>query len=569
MTPRVLKIILVVAFNAWWCCALSLLAPPLVLAQSTPPLPDDLRIESPATDLPPAIKEFSGAWEGTWRMNAIGPGGSLRFEKARLKVILVVEKVWDQGATVVFAGGDCPGFRDSKKWGRYQARISSDDGRVGLTFAAANGRDYTFSINNRGHLEAIDIMGWGRFLDIELTRREAVPAGGKVLASKSPKSKAAALKKETAHEQQALTLARWEQYDRSPAPGSETGKSQDWKMRRASPIYIWNKKGYRDSPWGLTAETLYFRGYDLLSRNQLDKAIVAFTQALAKNPKFGEAYINRGLAYGKKGQYDQAIADFNKFIELDSRDSEAYYNRGVAYAKKGWYGQALADFNQALKLNPRDTQAARMRDLIASGNRLASKTAESKAAAEKEEAAHKKQALTLARNAKYDQALAEINQALTQDPKDAETYNRRGGIYTLQGHYAQAVADFDKAIELNPKYAKAYYNRALAYYYQGKYDQAINDLTKAIELKPKDVASYNNRGLAYMQKGNYERAIDDFNVATILNPKLADAYYNKAVSCGKVGRRDEAREAYAAFVKLAPPAAKDQIEQAQDKLSNP
>jgi tetratricopeptide (TPR) repeat protein len=564
MTPRVLKIILVVAFNAWWCCALSLLAPPLVLAQSSPPLPDDLRIELPAARLPSEIKKFSGAWEGTWRMNAIGPGGSLRFEKARLKVILVVEKVWDQGATVVFAGGDCPGFRDSKKWGRYQARISSDDGRVGLTFAAANGRDYTFSINNRGHLEAIDIMGWGRFLDLELTRRETILAGSKGLASEPPKSKVAAEKKEAAHKQQALTLARWEQYDRSPAPGSETGKIQDWKMRRPSPPS--NVPHYDDRS---IPEKLYFQGRDLLSRNHLDKAIAAFTQALAKNPELGEAYINRGLAYGIKGQYDQAIADFNKFIELDSRDSEAYYNRGVAYAKKGWYGQALADFNQALKLNPRDTQAARMRDLIASGNRLASKTAESKAAAEKEEAAHKQQALTLARNAKYDQALAEINQALTQDPKDAETYNRRGGIYTLQGHYAQAVADFAKALELKPRYAKAYYNRALAYYYQGKYDQAINDLTKAIELKPKDVASYNNRGLAYMQKGNYDRAIDDFNVATILNPKLADAYFNKAVSCEKVGRRDAALEAYAAFVKLSPPGAKAQIEQAQRKLKHP
>jgi Flp pilus assembly protein TadD len=72
-----------------------------------------------------------------------------------------------------------------------------------------------------------------------------------------------------------------------------------------------------------------------------------------------------------------------------------------------------------------------------------------------------------------------------------------------------------------------------------------------------------------MQKGNYERAIDDFNVATILNPKLADAYYNKAVSCEKVGRRDAAREAYAAFIKYAPPEAKAQIEQVQKKLNNP
>ena len=60
--------------------------------------------------------------------------------------------------------------------------------------------------------------------------------------------------------------------------------------------------------------------------------------------------------------------------------------------------------------------------------------------------------------------------------------------------------------------------------------------------------------------------MDDFNKSLGLDPKLADAYFNKAVACERGGRQEEAREAYAAFLRYAPPEAKDQIEQARSKV---
>ena len=85
-------------------------------------------------------------------------------------------------------------------------------------------------------------------------------------------------------------------------------------------------------------------------------------------------------------------------------------------------------------------------------------------------------------------------------------------------------------------------------------------------MNPKDAEAYNNRGLAYDQQKNSGKAIDDFTRALLLNPKLADAYFNKAVSCERSGRQAEAREAYGAFLRYAPPEAKDQIEQARSKV---
>jgi tetratricopeptide (TPR) repeat protein len=72
--------------------------------------------------------------------------------------------------------------------------------------------------------------------------------------------------------------------------------------------------------------------------------------------------------------------------------------------------------------------------------------------------------------------------------------------------------------------------------------------------------------VAYYNKTLYDKAIGDFNKSLELDPKLADAYFSKALALEAAGRPAEAREAYAAFLRYAPPEAKDQIEQARSKI---
>ncbi len=591
MTPRVWKIILVVAFKAWCYCALSLAAPSLVLAQSSPPLPDDIRIEPPAGNLPPQIQAFSGAWEGEWRVTV----PSWYFKDGRLKVILVVEKVWDQGATVVYARGECPEWLVRKGWGRYEGTISPNDGRLGLSFSDKGEGKHTFFINKRGNLEETSLM-FGGVREIELTRMAdlahpkkppEVPAGNLAQARATDRGKRG----------QKINESYWKEPD--------IKNLKPWKGPKPEVTFrgvdIRKQSGFVNR-WVNNPDYLFNNGVEYLYLNQFDKAIAELNRVLQKNPRYGDAYFNRGLVYALQSKYDSAIADFNKYIELEKRDSEAFYNRGLAYSLLGQHVQALADLTKVLELTPKDAPTIYVRgfvhhqmggrDQAKSDYQLAQqvdpgvnqffieqgelktfalsmgghppKPPESRA-----EALHKKQALALARKGQYDEAITEFTKALEANPRDSEAHNSRGSTYTLKGQYEQALDDFTKALELNPKYAKAYYNRALANYYKGQYDQAIADLSKAIELSPKDAEAYNNRGLAYDQKRDYAKGIDDFNMAIALNAKLADAIFNKAVSCDKAGRGDEARKAYAAFVKLAPPEASAQVEQAKRSLERP
>ena len=60
----------------------------------------------------------------------------------------------------------------------------------------------------------------------------------------------------------------------------------------------------------------------------------------------------------------------------------------------------------------------------------------------------------------YDKAIADYNQALAINPKDAIVYNNRGVAWKNKGEYGKAIADYGQAMTVNPQYIDAYGNLA-------------------------------------------------------------------------------------------------------------
>src|SRR5262245_28176285 len=89
--------------------------------------------------------------------------------------------------------------------------------------------------------------------------------------------------------------------------------------------------------------------------------------------------------------------------------------------------------------------------------------------------------------------------AKTASEKAAEARKafQEGMRLARQGRYQKAVASFDQSIRLTPGDAKAYYNRGLAYYELRQIERALRDYSNAIHLHPVDADFYNSRGLAY------------------------------------------------------------------------
>ena len=69
------------------------------------------------------------------------------------------------------------------------------------------------------------------------------------------------------------------------------------------------------------------RGIGWITRNDCDKAIGEFNEAIRLEPGVSVAYIHRGFAWSSKREYAKAIADYDKAVQLDPQSAAAYNDR--------------------------------------------------------------------------------------------------------------------------------------------------------------------------------------------------------------------------------------------------
>jgi len=100
------------------------------------------------------------------------------------------------------------------------------------------------------------------------------------------------------------------------------------------------------------ALALAVRGDGLAQKRDYDKAIAAYSLAIAADPENVRIIDARGVAYERKGEDDLAMADYQLALQKRPNFALAYNNRGTLFLRKGALQSALDDFNTALKYAP-------------------------------------------------------------------------------------------------------------------------------------------------------------------------------------------------------------------------
>ena len=68
-----------------------------------------------------------------------------------------------------------------------------------------------------------------------------------------------------------------------------------------------------------------------MQKYEIGHAIENYTTAIRFNPRFTEAYFNRGTAYCQKGEFGLAIEDYNEAIQINPSFVRAYYCRAFVW----------------------------------------------------------------------------------------------------------------------------------------------------------------------------------------------------------------------------------------------
>ena len=218
---------------------------------------------------------------------------------------------------------------------------------------------------------------------------------------------------------------------------------------------------------------------------QLQAAISDYMEMIRLDPH--TVLWRAGLArlFEETRQYDKAIGAWSKILEFESTNLGARFMRARLYALVGAHDKAMADASELIRQHP---------------NRAAGYTLRAAFNNDKHD---------------YQKAIADANRALQTEPRNvaacSDAYLARAGAFLYLKKYNQAVADLLEAVKVDPKSTDAF--NSLAWLLATCPDSTVRNGTKATEhisralqLDPNKWALWDTRAAVFAENGDFENA---------------------------------------------------------------
>ena len=121
-------------------------------------------------------------------------------------------------------------------------------------------------------------------------------------------------------------------------------------------------------------------------------------------------------------------------------------------------------------------------------------------------------AQTLAAQKQMTQALADVDRAISIEPREPRFYGLKGDILLAQNQYGLATEQFNSALDRDPRYYEYYLGRGIARAKMGRVAEARSDLEHSNQLLPTAIAN-NELGQLSLAAGNAPLAKQYFQTA--------------------------------------------------------
>ena len=232
-----------------------------------------------------------------------------------------------------------------------------------------------------------------------------------------------------------------------------------------------------------TAKEWYNKGIELKGKQDYERALAAFKNAISKKADYNEAYYQAGECCSELEKYDDAVNLLKKFTpKTDTEKKNKFNELGLSYYKLQRATEAIIEYKNTIEIFPKDGIALR--------------------------------------------GLGNVYYEIAED-------------------YDNAIEYFEKAIKEDEEDSKPiYYKLGWLYNDKERYDDAIKILLKAIEYDSEDSGYREELGYAYYQKEEYEFALTQLNKAITLDDASKLGYYYKGLCFVATNRKGEAMSMY-------------------------
>jgi len=288
------------------------------------------------------------------------------------------------------------------------------------------------------------------------------------------------------------------------------------------------------------AAELYLRGryfWSHRTEGTLRQAVDAFTQAVARDPKYAPAYAGLADSYNVMPEYTGmseakafpiAIAAARRAVSLD--DSLAEAHRALAYAL--FFGdwdadQSFREFRRAAQLDPSD---------------------------ENVHAWHAHALYTLGR---YAEAKTEMERARRLDPTSRSVLATQGLIRYWAGERDLGIAQLEELETSEPDFSAPPRYLAIIYFDGRNYPAYIDQLKRLASLSPKpQVTALASAADAGWKRNGAPGMLEEMRTVQLESFRKGESSgYDLAAVCARLGRRQEADQYLQAAFKARDPHA--------------
>jgi tetratricopeptide (TPR) repeat protein len=348
-----------------------------------------------------------------------------------------------------------------------------------------------------------------------------------------------------------------------------------------------------------------------LKNEKYDTAIGLFDTATSLDDTYAEAYSARGDALKALKDYATALQSYKRALDIDANTVSAYNGRGECYRELGQMDMAFNDFNNAIDLDHSDPSVNANLGMLYVDNRdpVRGLPYLDKAIEQDDQNAKALRARGLAEAMlqQFDEAIVDLEKAISIDPEDHESYSTLASVHVGAEHLEQAIEmmsnaiakyqpeertdpdifyigylqraqwriqlakeldDPDKKKELYeaviadcdvilkeypdtyPQTGQTLFQRGVAQRMLGRFSEAIKSLTDAIQaVPPGEVPSYLadaylKRGICWHYQGQDTLARGDFDQASSINYEDPLAYFWLGITYAQEGDFREAIRHY-------------------------
>lgn len=260
------------------------------------------------------------------------------------------------------------------------------------------------------------------------------------------------------------------------------------------------------------------RGKELLRANNVDDAVVEFSEALRVDRSFAPGHFGLAECYERRRRIDDALKEYTEGLQVEPKNASARFGLGSIYLTKGKINEAIRQFMMARMIEPGHAQA-----MFAIGQCLEKKNLDN-------------------------DALQEYRNLNKVFPDFIDAYLAAARCLVSLGRTPEAVEEYRKAIALEP--ARIDIRKLLIRLLEneGNTVEALEEYREILAMKPDainihlDIASVLDRG------GLIKEAIEAYARITELDPTNAFARKKHAALATERARIDRLADRYLGYV---------------------